>query len=992
MMEHMDRLVISSYNSTGLSDSRKETIKDMLISENVDLLMLQETWLLSSQINSLSSLHPDYMAHGVSGMCDRTELISGRPYGGVGILWHRSLAAHVKPVGCNNKRLCAVTMTLGYLKLLLVNVYLPCDNHLQMTVEPEYQDALDDILCMWLESDANTLIVGGDFNTDPRRHNAHTAALINFVSAVDCDFMWSCVKQPLLDTYVSYDGRGRACLDHFILPLAYASLVSNVRVIDNVLNASNHLPIMMHLNVNDIIRTKPQPCESPTHAIAWGRITPDHITDYKAYVSNELQQLQVPNDVSNCVSLSCQDERHRYEIDRYCMILCDICVKAADECFPISRPNKINRPRWRDEMQPFKDDALFWDAIWRSCSCPRQGVVYELRQRTKRQYHYAFRRYKKQEQTLRRERMGEQILQSDQRQFWREVKRLFPSNVNNAPIIDGEANHGSIANIFADKYKALFNSVPSSPTDMASISSELNKLIEKTTAADAIVSTDEVSAAIKRLNANKHDGSREIWSDFFIWAPYPLINHLSSLFSAMLIHGYSPKSINLATVFPIPKDGDRCCSDNYRGIALSSCMAKLMEIILMSKSKSSIATSDLQFAYKKGHGTSMCTLLMKETINFYLNRGSEVYGCLIDASKAFDRLRHDKLLGTLLKRKVPVAVIRFLYQSYSNQKMQIRWCSQVSDSFGISNGVKQGGIFSPILFCMYMDVLLERLQSLGVGCHLGSTFTGALSYADDLTLISPCPYALKSMLRICEDFAKEYDITFNPKKSQCIFFSRDRNPPKSPTEISLCGKQLKWFHEVKHLGNTVKFDLNESPEIQKKGGDFIYHVNSLKAHFAHIQHDVLVKLFSTYCSSFYGSQAWNLSDPALKSLYTKFNRGIRLLFKLPFQTHTALLPLLLHSQPLINQLACRFNRMLSKMRNSQNSTIRNAIKLCLADPLSLTSCNMQIHRNVNLNSLPTSDQTKASASLILEIINSNFSSDFLTKDEIMFIFNTLCVT
>ena len=39
-------------------------------------------------------------------------------------------------------------------------------------------------------------------------------------------------------------------------------------------------------------------------------------------------------------------------------------------------------------------------------------------------------------------------------------------------------------------------------------------------------------------------------------------------------------------------------------------------------------------------------------------------------------------------------------------------------SFHVSNGVKQGGVLSPILFCVYLDELLLRLKCSGLGCHI----------------------------------------------------------------------------------------------------------------------------------------------------------------------------------------------------------------------------------------------------------------------------------
>ena len=83
----------------------------------------------------------------------------------------------------------------------------------------------------------------------------------------------------------------------------------------------------------------------------------------------------------------------------------------------------------------------------------------------------------------------------------------------------------------------------------------------------------------------------------------------------------------------------------------------------------------------------------------------------------------------------------------------------------MSNGVKQDGVISPILFIVYIDELIVLLKNNGFGCHVGTEFIGTLRYANDRTVICASLNALNHMLSICTDFAKQYNIVFNAQKT-----------------------------------------------------------------------------------------------------------------------------------------------------------------------------------------------------------------------------------
>ena len=72
-----------------------------------------------------------------------------------------------------------------------------------------------------------------------------------------------------------------------------------------------------------------------------------------------------------------------------------------------------------------------------------------------------------------------------------------------------------------------------------------------------------------------------------------------------------------------------------------------MVLLLFEKE---LRTDELQFGFQQKTSANMCTWLVVETIDYFQRNGSEVYACVMDLSKAFDRIKHSDLFWKLLKK------------------------------------------------------------------------------------------------------------------------------------------------------------------------------------------------------------------------------------------------------------------------------------------------------------------------------------------------------
>ena len=115
-----------SFNCTGLcNDVNVKFLSDQLNNKSVDIGMIQETWLSEDRENILSSVNANYMFCAQSGMDTRRDIMKGRPYGGVAIMWHKRIAGTILPSKSNSNRMCAVIMKPSdQFKILIVCVYI----------------------------------------------------------------------------------------------------------------------------------------------------------------------------------------------------------------------------------------------------------------------------------------------------------------------------------------------------------------------------------------------------------------------------------------------------------------------------------------------------------------------------------------------------------------------------------------------------------------------------------------------------------------------------------------------------------------------------------------------------------------------------------------------------------------------------------------------------------------------------------------------------
>ena len=137
-----------------------------------------------------------------------------------------------------------------------------------------------------------------------------------------------------------------------------------------------------------------------------------------------------------------------------------------------------------------------------------------------------------------------------------------------------------------------------------------------------------IKDALMKIKSGKTDPTYGFSSDCLKNANNMYYECLASMMRAILIHGHIPSKLLTATLVPLVKDklGDLGDSKNYRPIAISSLILKLLDWIIINHYGHLLKTNEFQFGFQPFSSTTLCSWIVFETIDSYLQHGSSVYG------------------------------------------------------------------------------------------------------------------------------------------------------------------------------------------------------------------------------------------------------------------------------------------------------------------------------------------------------------------------------
>ena len=192
---------------------------------------------------------------------------------------------------------------------------------------------------------------------------------------------------------------------------------------------------------------------------------------------------------------------------------------------------------------------------------------------------------------------------------------------------------------------------------------------------------------------------------------------------------------------------------------------------------------------------------LRIVIKYFNNHNTTINIGSVDLSKAFDKTNIFGILGLLQEKNVNTHIINILENWFLENSTTIKWHNVRSRDVPLMSGVKQGGILSPLLFTLYVNVILEKLEKSRLGCFIGHSCCNSYMYADDLILLSITVTDLQRLLDMCNSLFTDLDLLINISKCHCL-----RIGPRCNLEcknLTINGKDICWVDEIRFLGLTI---------------------------------------------------------------------------------------------------------------------------------------------------------------------------------------------
>jgi hypothetical protein len=321
------------------------------------------------------------------------------------------------------------------------------------------------------------------------------------------------------------------------------------------------------------------------------------------------------------------------------------------------------------------------------------------------------------------------------------------------------------------------------------------------------VTVSEIEEALRSLPSGKA-ASNPVNVDLLKAGGNSILSSLQELFSMFTSVNMVPKDFSKGVIVPIYKKGSKTDPGNFRGITLMDSVSKLYSKVLLNRISPYLEAhiiSDEQGGFRKERRCEDQIFSLYDSVRRRKRLGKPTFMLFVDFRKAFDTVNRSILFQKLLDNGVEPNLVRLIQSLYKDHTAMVRVNGELSKSFPIQMGVKQGCVLSPDLFKIYVNDLVPRLEACNSGINVSKLHLSSLLFADDLVLTSGSERGLQELANVLDTWSTENDLSINMDKTKVMVVGKSRSP-----KVYLGNSLVDVCEKYQYLGLPFRADLSWS--------------------------------------------------------------------------------------------------------------------------------------------------------------------------------------
>ena len=407
----MNKVRFISFNCNGAMN-KLPVIRDLC--DRADIVFLQETWCMPHDIGVFDSVNRDFCSFSTSAI-DNGELLSGRPYGGLSVLWRKSLGTRCKIVTFDDTRILGLKLSSEGREMLVLNVYLPYNSAENFDLYLLYVGKIAAIL---EESMLCDMMILGDFNA-----NVNSSFFAEWNQACE-DFHLSFVdvtRLPLTSyTHFNNGSLTRSWVDHCLCTETVRSAVDDISI-DYDYFGSDHFPMMVTVKLDLMPETTLD--QNTSNTINWDFNSTGKADRFFDLICDNLSLAD--NALNRCFDPYCKRDDHMSCLDYNWSMFSELVCNVGRQIFGVSRSRPNIVPGWNVHVKEYYERSRTAFFNWREAGSPRSGPIADTIRFTRARFKFELRQCRNNEEQMRSDSLASKLRQGNSLCFWKDIRRRF---------------------------------------------------------------------------------------------------------------------------------------------------------------------------------------------------------------------------------------------------------------------------------------------------------------------------------------------------------------------------------------------------------------------------------------------------------------------------------------------------------------------------------------------------------------------------------------